>query len=100
MFRESVPEGQGMIFLMGRMDLHPFWMKNCLTALDMLWIDDQWRVVHIEAGVPPCKADPCPYYMPMQKSEFILEVGPGQAAKLGLKLGDLLRYLPPDPPSK
>lgn len=95
MFRESVPDGEGMIFPMGSLDIHSFWMKNCLTALDILWLDENWRIVHIEANVPPCKEDPCPHYAPMRKSLYVLEVGPGQAKLLGLEPGGIITYLPP-----
>lgn len=95
MFRERVPEGEGMVFLLPSLDIHPFWMKNCRTALDIIWLDEGWRIVHIAAEVPPCKDDPCPTYSPMLKSQFVLEVGPGGASRLGLKKGDHLYYLPP-----
>jgi len=95
MFRERVPEGEGMVFLLDTLDLHPFWMKNCLTALDILWMDENWKVIHIASRVPPCREEPCPVYSPMQKSRFVLEVAPGAAGRLGLKLGDHLTYLTP-----
>jgi uncharacterized membrane protein (UPF0127 family) len=98
MYREKVPEGEGMIFLLQSLDLHPFWMKNCRTALDIIWTDENWKVIHIASEVPPCKQDPCPVYSPMQKSHFVLEVAPGAAARLGLKLGDHITYLPPSVP--
>ena len=98
MFRERIPEGEGMIFLMGEVGFHSFWMKNCLTSLDIIWIDEGWRIVEIMPDVPPCKADPCPSYGPMSRSLYVLEVGPGEAARLGLKIGDRLLFAVP--PSK
>jgi len=95
MFRERVPEGEGMVFLLETLDLHPFWMKNCRTALDIIWMDENWQVVQIAPEVPPCSADPCPVYSPMQKSHYVLEVAPGGAARLGLKQSDHVTYLPP-----
>jgi len=95
MFREKVPEGEGMIFLLDSLEIHPFWMKNCKTALDIIWIDEGWKIVHVAAEVPPCREDPCPSYAPMQKSHYVLEVAPGAAARLGLKRGDKITYFPP-----
>jgi len=96
MFREKVPEGEGMVFFLGRLDIHYFWMKNCLTALDIVWLDENWRIVHIEADVPPCKADPCPSYAPMRKSLYVLEIGPGQAKALSLSTGDVITFIAPE----
>src|SRR5207249_2648940 len=95
MFRERVPEGEGMVFLFGSLEIHPFWMKNCLTALDIIWFDEHWKVVHIATAVPPCREEPCPSYGPMEKSQYVLEVAPGGADRLGLKHGDRVTYIPP-----
>ena len=43
---------------------YPFWMKNTLIPLDMIWIDASSRIAHIAHDVPPCKADPVPNYPP------------------------------------
>ena len=98
MFRERIPEGEGMVFLMQSLDFHPFWMKNCLTALDIVWLDESWRIVHVERAVPPCKADPCPSYAPLSKSLYVLEVGAGEADGLGLTLGARITFVPPGTP--
>lgn len=99
MFRSSVAEGEGMVFLMDSFDIHPFWMKNCLIPLDIIWLDEDWRIVHIAESVPPCKKDPCPSFTPMQKSRYVLEVAAGQSRKLGLEQGERIRYEAPPRPS-
>ena len=95
MFRGEVREGEGMVFLFIQPDVHPFWMKNTLVPLDIIWMDDARTIIHIEANTPPCKADPCPGYGPMRKTSAVLEVRGGTAAAQGLKLGDRLRITIP-----
>lgn len=97
MFRTEVKRGEGMVFLMEAPGVHPFWMKNTLVPLDIIWMDEDWRIVHIAESVPPCRADPCPSYGPLQRSLYILELAAGESAYLGLKPGDVLRYQPPPP---
>ncbi len=97
MYRDDVPEGEGMLFFMQTLDFHPFWMKNCKVGLDILWLDEKWQVVHIEREVPPCKADPCPDYQPLQASLYVLEMRSGSSAKEGIKIGDRIQYYPPHP---
>ena len=92
MFRDSVREGTGMLFLFPEAGDFPFWMKNTLVPLDMIWIDDQRRVVHVAADVPPCKADPCPSYPPGAVAKYVLELGGGQAAKHKVTTGAVLRF--------
>lgn len=92
MFRDHVPEGTGMLFLFPKSDEYAFWMKNTIVPLDMIWIDDQRRVVHVEPNVPPCKADPCPSYPPHAQAKYVLELGAGQAAKHRVVNGSTLTF--------
>ena len=92
MFRDRLPENVGMIFLFPKADDYPFWMKNTLIPLDMIWIDEAHRIVHVAHDVPPCKADPCPDYPPNAKASSVLELAAGVAARHHLNTGDLLLF--------
>ncbi len=92
MFRESMPPDRGMLFVFPRSAVYPFWMKNTLLPLDMIWMDYSRRIVHIESDVPPCKEDPCPQYSPHDKALYVLELNAGEAAKLGLKSGQFAEF--------
>lgn len=92
MFRDRLPEGTGMIFLFTETGDYPFWMKNTLIPLDMIWIDDQKRIAAIIADVPPCKADPCPSYPPHAVARYVLELAGGEAKKHNLAVGQTLRF--------
>ncbi len=92
MFRDRVPEGTGMLFVFAQPGDFPFWMKNTLVALDMIWIDEQNRVLHVEANVPPCKTDPCPNYPPHAVAKYVLELGGGQAASHRVTNGSTLKF--------
>jgi uncharacterized protein len=91
MYRDSLPDGTGMLFLFARDDEYPFWMKNTLIPLDMIWVTSDHRIAAVSHDVPPCKADPCPSYPPHAISRYVLEVAGGVAKKHGLKAGDALR---------
>ena len=39
MFREALDQNDGMIFIFDEPGFYPFWMKNTLISLDMLWVD-------------------------------------------------------------
>ena len=92
MFRDRLADDRGMIFLFPQTGEYPFWMKNTLIPLDMIWIDEARRVAHVAHDVPPCKADPCPSYPPNAQARYVLEVAAGVAAKHHLKDGDTLRF--------
>lgn len=90
MFRREVGEEDAMIFVFPGAGFHPFWMKNTLVPLDMIWMDDTFTVIHIEASVPPCRSDPCPSYGPPRKARYVLEVRGGIVRREGLAIGDHL----------
>jgi uncharacterized membrane protein (UPF0127 family) len=92
MYRDSLPDGTGMLFLFTRDDEYPFWMKNTLIPLDMIWVTSDQRIAAISHDVPPCRADPCPSYPPHAISRYVLEVAGGVARTHGLKAGDQLRF--------
>jgi len=92
MYRDRLPPGHGMLFLFARAGTYPFWMKNTIIPLDMIWIDESLRVVHVERSVPPCKADPCPSYDPKAEARYVLELAGGEAARQGIGAGPQLRF--------
>jgi uncharacterized protein len=92
MYRDQLKPGAGMIFFFPEDDVYPFWMKNTLIPLDMIWIDSSRKVAHLKSNVPPCKIENCPSYDPGVPSRYVLEVAGGEAAKHGLKAGDQLRF--------
>lgn len=96
MFRESLPEDAGMLFIFPYMDQHSFWMKNTLIALDIIWLNDKKEIVYFTTA-QPCTEDPCLSYVPMQKAKYVLEVNEGFAKKHSLKMGTRLEFtIPPE----
>jgi uncharacterized membrane protein (UPF0127 family) len=93
MFRERVQADQGMLFVFEEEGRYPFWMKNTLVPLDIIWLGRDRRIVHIAADVPPCKADPCPTYDPNCPASFVLELRAGGARARDLKPGDRLEFV-------
>jgi uncharacterized membrane protein (UPF0127 family) len=95
MFRPSLPLDRGMIFVFERADFHGIWMKNCRFPIDILWLDDEKKVVHVAESVPPCKADPCPVYGPMRKAAYVVELNAGQARRERAAVGAGVRFQVP-----
>jgi uncharacterized membrane protein (UPF0127 family) len=51
-------------------------------------------VVEIAANVPPCKtrASECPTYGGHVLSQYVLELGGGEAQRMGVEVGDALSF--------
>jgi uncharacterized membrane protein (UPF0127 family) len=92
MFRPSLPQDRGLLFVFDRVDFHGFWMKNCKFAIDMVWLDEERKVVHVTESVPPCKSDPCPIYQPLRRAAYVVELNAGQARREKAVLGSALTF--------
>ena len=52
MFQEEIPFDQGMIFVFDGEERRSMWMLNMQFALDIIWLDSEGNIVHIEKNVP------------------------------------------------
>lgn len=96
MFRESLEENEGMLFIFEEEDQYSFWMKNTLIPLDIIWINAEGKVVFISENNQPCREGfPCPSIKPTEKAKYVLEVNAGVVEKTGLVIGDTvdIKYL-------
>jgi uncharacterized protein len=92
MFRPSLPEERGMLFVFEDVDRHSIWMKNCRFPLDIVWLDEQRQVVDVAESVPHCRKEPCPVYSPARAALFVLEMNAGQARREGVAVGRTLDF--------
>lgn len=93
MYRESLPERTGMLFVFDAAEPHHFWMKNTMIPLDMIWMDESGKVLYVSANTPPCKADPCATYGPDGPARQVLEIAGGHAAKENVAVGSKLKFM-------
>ncbi|WP_185265868.1 DUF192 domain-containing protein [Halopseudomonas xiamenensis] len=90
MGRSELAPGTGMLFDFPEGTRPAIWMRNMRISLDLLFVDENARLVQIFAEVPPCDAPPCVIYEAERALRFVIEVPPGTAAQLGLQTGDQL----------
>lgn len=92
MFRESLGENEGMLFLFPTERHNSFWMRNTLIPLDMLFLDSEWKVVGIVERAEPLTDDPRAV---AKMSQYVLELNGGFAAQHGLSTDTQVRFTPP-----
>jgi uncharacterized membrane protein (UPF0127 family) len=88
MSRQSLDNGQGMLFLFEQDEVYVFWMKDTLIPLDIVWIDSNDKIVFISKNNLPCKNDACPSINPKQTARYVLEVNAGEMDRIGAQIGD------------
>ncbi|MGA2418125.1 MAG: DUF192 domain-containing protein [Candidatus Staskawiczbacteria bacterium] len=89
MYRTQLDKDKGMLFIFNTEGVYPFWMKNTLIPLDMIWIGSNNKVVFIAQNVQPCKTFICPVINPKVKAKYVLEINAGVSEETGIKTGDI-----------
>ena len=82
MFQEQLPLDEGMLLVFDDANKRSIWMLNMQFPLDVIWIDNNSRVVFIEKNILPCKTAletvTCPSYKGGNKdAQYVLEVTTG-----------------------
>ena len=83
MNRSRLAAGKGMLFVFPGSGMYPFWMKNTLIPLDLIWIDEHWQVIGV-SRMQPCgrersRTNDCPLFYPPAPVRYALEVNAGEA---------------------
>jgi uncharacterized protein len=89
MFVRSLPPMRGMLFVHENPRPMSMWMKNTYIPLDMVVIDTQGRIQEIVENATPHSLDTLRSKLP---AKAVLEIGGGEARRLGLKAGQRVRH--------
>lgn len=87
--RSSLAKGHGMLFVLDEPGLHGFWMKDMNFSIDILWLNANGAIVHMESDVSP-ESYPEIYY-PSVPADYVLELTAGEAAANGYDIGDIVQ---------
>ena len=101
MFRDAMADDHGMLFIHDAEEPQAYWMKNTKIPLDILYFDDERKLVAQQRDVPTCSlGDACPSYPSDAPARYVLELNAGEAERLGLKDGAEMRFSPDIPQAK
>ncbi len=89
MFVRSLPADEGMLFPQARPRVMAFWMKNTVIPLDILFITTRGRIACLREQARPLSLDLIGCDRPVKA---VLEIGGGEAAKRGIRVGDLVKH--------
>jgi hypothetical protein len=97
MLRKSLPEKTGMLFIFDKPDIYPFWMRNTLISLDIIFIDENRKIINI-CTMPPETDEQCRSDRP---ALYVLELEAGSANRYHLEPGQPVEItLPARQPQK
>lgn len=80
---------QAMFFVFDNDDRHGFWMKDMLFSIDIVWLDAEYKVVHIQNNATPGSYPNV--FFPDKPARYVVELNSGTALNLSLKEGDQVK---------
>jgi len=89
MYRESMEEKQGMLFIQDEFKVQNFYMKNTQIPLDLIFIDENLKVVSFQENAKPFDESSLSSQVP---AKYVLEVNAGLAEKWLLEVGDSISF--------
>lgn len=88
--RNCLDPDSGMLFTYDHSGDYCYWMKDMKFAIDMIWLDDEKRIVTIKDRVGP---DTYPEsFCPSRPAKYVVEVAAGKAAEYGWQIGTALSF--------
>ncbi len=85
-----LPPNYGKLFVFEEPGNYGFWMKDMNFPIDIIWLDENMRILGIEHSVSP-STYPNVFYPP-QNVSFVLEVNAGFSTKQGLSQNQLINF--------
>ena len=89
MYRDTMAENNGMLFLMEVAEPQTFWMKNTIISLDIIYADADKRIVSISKNCKPYSLEQIPSVKP---ALYVVEVNAGYTAQHDIKVGDMISF--------
>ena len=90
MYRASMPQNAGMLFIFDESTQHCMWMKNTLIALSVAFIDEKGAITNIEHMKPQTEDSHCA----SRSARYALEMNRGWFAAHGIKPGSRIGGIP------
>lgn len=88
---ESLPQNHGLLFVFPENEKYGIWMKGMKFSIDIMWLDENMRVVYWKDDVSP-DTYPKIFYPPIE-ARYVLETNVGFIESQGIKDGVKLKLI-------
>jgi uncharacterized protein len=89
MFRKSMPDSAGMLFVFNVSEPLAFWMRNTIIPLDIIFADSAKQIVKIVRNARPYSEE---QLLSVKPAMYVVEMNAGFAVKNGLREGDFINF--------
>ena len=89
MYRSGMAKNQAMLFIFDDNRMHSFYMKNTEFPLDILFINEDLKIVSYKENAQPLDESGISSVYPIR---YVLEVNSGLTKELGIAVGDSISF--------
>lgn len=89
MYRDTLAENQGMLFIFEGDEDRSFWMKNTVLSLDMIFVNSKNEIVTIHKNTTPYSEQS---YTSTKPARYVVEVNAGYTDKHKISVGDHIAW--------
>jgi len=89
MERWSLPELHGMLFIFDYSEVQRFWMHNTPLSLDMIFVDENRRILNIAESTTPMSKQ---MYTSRGPAKYVVEVKAGFSKRHGIEEGMSIQW--------
>ena len=89
MYRRSLPDNSGMLFIFERSGTLSFWMRNTYIPLDIIFVDKNKQIVTIQKNTKPLSYAQIPS---KRNAKYAVEVNAGFSDRHGIVIGDYITF--------
>jgi uncharacterized membrane protein (UPF0127 family) len=89
MFRQSMPENEGMLFVYKEPQEMSFWMRNTFIPLDIAFVDADGIILNIHQAKP---LDDSIHYRSAGAAKYVIETNQGWFSRNGIRPGDKVTF--------
>ncbi len=92
--RESLCDSCGMLFVFENSNYYTFWMKDMNFDIDIIYLDQDMRIVDIFENVSKesYKKTPPETFSNTKLAKYVLELNSGKSDAFGLSVGNILEF--------
>lgn len=89
MYRRSLPDRGGMLFVNTAEEMKSFWMKNTAISLDILFVDASGEIVNIVKNTAPFSEE---FILSTAPAQYVVEVRSGFTDRYGITEEDRISW--------
>jgi uncharacterized protein len=91
--KDQLKENEGMLFVYQLPAKYTFSMRGMKFPIDIIWLDNARKVIHIEHSLDPCPSDiDCPKFIPSAAALYVLETIAGFSNRHDVKIGTQIDF--------